>query len=69
MNDIILNHQVVINELSWIGVVCMNTAHLCCGQIDLIGLFSLEEIIYGYLIGEIQLRMRTGDDTRKSLGF
>jgi hypothetical protein len=31
-----LNDQVIVDELSWVGVVSVYTTDLCCGQIDLI---------------------------------
>jgi len=69
MDDVSLYRQVIINKVSWKGVVSINTAYLGRGQIDLIWLLYFKESLYSSLIGEIELRMSTSDNIAKAFGL
>jgi hypothetical protein len=51
MDDIGFHHQVLINELCWVGIVGVYPAHLRRGQINLVWLFLGDEGLHCRLIG------------------
>ena len=53
INDVGLDHQVLVDKVSWIGVICMNAAHFSRGQIDLVRHFSIKERSNGTLICKV----------------
>ena len=53
MNNIVLDHQVFINELGTVSIIRHNSTHLG-GCIDyILGFFLAEEIFDGFLVGEV----------------
>ena len=54
LNDIGLNHQIFVDEISRVGVIRLNTTYLCRCQIHLIDLMHLEKSLHGLLIQQIQ---------------
>ena len=59
MNNIGLNHQILVNELRRIAIVGMNTANFCRCQVDLCGLFTLKKCPNRRLTSEVKLSMRS----------
>ena len=62
VNHVGLHHQILVTEFGWVGVVGINAIYLCCGQENLIGLFSLKKSLHGGLIGQVEVGMGTSDD-------
>jgi hypothetical protein len=67
VNHVGLNHQVLIDEVSRVGVVGVNAAHLGCGHVDLVGLFLGEEGLHGSLVGQVELGVGASDDAVRGL--
>lgn len=63
VDDIGLDHQVLVDEFGWVGVVGVNATYLGRGQINLLWLFRREKIAHSSLAGEIQLRVIASDDS------
>ena len=61
MNNVRYDHQVLIDELRWIGAVCINTAHTAGSYEHEFRPLALEEAVYILLLGEIEFGMRAGD--------
>ena len=61
VDDVGLDHQVLVDELGRIGVVGMDAADLGCRQIDLVDAMGGEEGVDGMLVGEIE-RVATGSE-------
>jgi hypothetical protein len=57
-----LDHQVLVQELGPVHVVGLDAAHLGCGNVDVIRLLRLDEIMHGALIEQIQLGPAGGND-------
>ena len=53
MNDIILDHQILIDELSTVGVVSHNATHFGCRQKYIFRFLCSEKIANGLLIGQV----------------
>jgi hypothetical protein len=53
VNDVGLHYQVVVDELSWVSVVGVDTTHPGCRQINLIGFFFFKESLNGRLICQV----------------
>ena len=64
MDDIRLDHQVFVYEISGIAIVGEDAAHLCCGQNDHVRTLCLHKVPHCRLIGQVQLGMGSGDDVR-----
>src|SRR5690606_31163708 len=62
MNNIGLNHQILVDEICRIGIVCMNTPHLGGSQIHLINLVRLKEILDCSLISYIHFLTSSRED-------
>jgi hypothetical protein len=62
VHDIGLDHQVLIDEFSRIGVIGMDTASLSGSEEDVFRFFLGEEIRHCLLVDEIQLGMGPGDE-------
>jgi hypothetical protein len=62
VDDVGFDHQVLVDELGWVGVVGVDAADLGSGEKDLIGLFRFEEGAHGSLVREVELSVRAGDD-------
>ena len=62
MDNIGLNHQVLIDEVGGIRVVGPDSPDLCGGQIDPPGTLLSKEVIYGLLVREVKLRMSSRND-------
>lgn len=57
-----LNHQVLVDEVGWVGVVGVDAAHQGGGQVHLIWPFQVEKPLHGGLIGQVKLSVGSGDD-------
>ncbi len=55
MDNVRLDHQVLVDEFCRISVIGMNTSHFSRCQIDLIGLFLLKKCTNGCLFGQVKL--------------
>jgi len=55
MDYIRLDHEIVIDELTAICIISVNTTNLCRSQENIIGLFILEESRNLCLVAEIEL--------------
>ncbi|MCY1293835.1 hypothetical protein D9M68_575460 [compost metagenome] len=76
LDEVGLDHQVLVDEVGRIAVVGMNAAHLGRRQIDLVDAMDLEIVLYLRLVEQVQLvaaggkdvgvaqRLQTADDGR-----
>ena len=55
VNDVALNHHVLVDEIRRIGVVGNNAAHFRRRQIDLVNTFAGKEIMHGAAVQQVQL--------------
>jgi hypothetical protein len=55
VDQVRLDHQVIINEFTTIGIIRMYTSHLRSGQENIVGLFDLEEPRHLCLIAQVEL--------------
>ena len=55
VNDVALNHHVLVDEIGRVRIVGDNTAHLRRRQINLVNAFFSEECLYRPAIQQIQL--------------
>ena len=55
VNDVALNHHVLVDEIRRIGVVGNNAAHFRRRQIDLVNAFAGKEIMHGAAVQQVQL--------------
>ena len=55
VNDVALNHHVLVDEICRVSVVSDNAAHFCRRQIHLIDTFIGKEVLYRTAIEQIQL--------------
>lgn len=55
VNDVALNHHVLIDEIRRIRVVGNNAAHFRGRQIDLVNTFAGKEIMHGAAVQQVQL--------------
>ena len=62
MNNIGFNHQVLVDELSWIGVVSVDAAHTTGSYEHELRPLALEEAVYIHLLGEIEFGVCASDD-------
>ena len=62
MDDIGLDHEVVVDEFGRIGGVGMDAADLGGGQVDLVGPCCGQEGAHGGLVGEVELGVGAGDE-------
>src|SRR6266404_7122736 len=62
VNDIGLDHQILIDEFCRIGVVGENSANLCCGQVNLIHAFAFKELSDIRLLNEVKFRPCARDE-------
>lgn len=69
LNHVGLHHQVLVDEVGWVGVIGMDAADLGRGQVHLGGLFLFEEFLYGGLVGQVQLLVGSCDDGGRGHGF
>ena len=69
MNDVGLDHQIVMDELGRIGVVGMDAPYLGGCQNDVFRFFGGEEGLHGCLVTEFQLRMGAGNEVGVPLGL
>ena len=61
LDDIRLDHQVLVDELGRVGVVRVDSAHLRGGKINLVGFFRSEERTHSRLIRQVELAVATRD--------
>jgi hypothetical protein len=62
IDDVRLNHQVFIDEVSWISIIGVNAANFCGRQIDLIDLLRFKERPDGGLVDKVQLGAGASND-------
>jgi hypothetical protein len=62
VDDVGLHHQVVVDEVSRIGVVGMDATDLGGGQVDLAGALFGKEGLHGGLVAQVELGMGAGED-------
>jgi hypothetical protein len=62
VNDVGLDHQVLVDELGRVAVVGVNAADFGGGQVNLVGAFLGKEGIDGRLIGEVEFGVAAGED-------
>ena len=55
VNDVALNHHVLVDEIRRIGVVSDNAAHLRRRQIHLVDTFAGEEVLHRTAVEQVQL--------------
>ncbi|SAJ31189.1 Uncharacterised protein [Enterobacter cloacae] len=55
VNDVALNHHVLVDEIRRVGVVSDNAAHLRRRQIHLVDTFAGEEVLHRKAIKQVQL--------------
>ena len=67
MDDIHFQYHVLVHEVRQCRLVGDDTAHLCCGEEYIFGLFFGKEAFHGFLTSQVQLFMCACDDIRISL--
>ena len=67
IDDVGLNHHVLVNEFSRISFVGMNAAHPCGRQEYVLRFFLREEAIHCLLVGQVQRFTGAGNDV--GIGF
>ena len=67
MDDVHLEHHVVVHEVSQSGLVCHDASHLRCREEDVFGLLLGEELLHGFLPGQVKFLVRSCDDVGVSL--
>ena len=67
VDDVGLDHQVLVDELGRIGVVGEDAAHLGRGQHHVVHPFPAEELPHRLLVGQIEFPMGAGDDSGAAL--
>ena len=69
MNDIDLDNQVIINEVSGIGVVRVNPSNLCCSQKYVFWFLTLKKIVHLFLDFKIELLVSPQNQVSVALGL
>ena len=62
LDDVGLDHQVVVDEVGRVGVVGVDATDLGGSEVDLIGPLGFKERAHGGLLGQVQFRMGAGHD-------
>ena len=55
VNDVALNHHVLVDEIRRVGVVSDDAAHLRRRQIHLVDTFTGEEVLHRFAVKQVQL--------------
>ncbi|SAG85939.1 Uncharacterised protein [Enterobacter hormaechei] len=61
VNDVALNHHVLVDEIRRVGVVSDNAAHLRRRQIHLVDTFAGEEVLHRFAVKQVQLVTRANN--------
>jgi hypothetical protein len=62
MNYVGRYHDVLIDELSLVGIVCKDAPNLCGGEKDIFRLFPLKECLDISLTGQVEFSARSGNE-------
>lgn len=64
MNDIILDHQIIVDKIGTVQTVRHDTADVRRRQEHIVRPFSGKKLVHSGLIRQIQFRMRTKQEVR-----
>jgi hypothetical protein len=62
MDDVVLDHEVLVDKFRRVGTVGENATYLGCGQNDPVNFLVLEKAPDCLLVDEVQLAMSSSDN-------
>jgi hypothetical protein len=66
-DDVSLNYEVIIDEVSWVGSIGINPSHLSCGQKNVFRSLTPEKVLYILLDFKVQFLMSSQDKVAVAL--